>query len=265
MGRSLEMPRPPRDLQSNYCYHITTRCNNRDFRLTQFACKEILLMAINRCQEKYDFQLFALCIMSNHVHYLLEPQQPDDLPKIMHWLNWYTAMCFNRTLNRTGHFWEKRYYSTGFPKDDYRRVLNTLRYIHANPKAAVMQQGFFYDFSNYGMHERLSDDGLTEWHPAFLNLGDTLDECAQKYQQFCQKYQPKPKPERRNRWGERFLKDLKKKAKTKKAPGQQTLPWDLWEPEGHAEIHEIAAKFIEANCYDPKTNPLLAELDDETQ
>ncbi len=74
--------------------------------------------------------------MSNHVHYLIEPKQPEDLPRIMHWLSWYTAMCFNRMLNRTGHFWEKRYHSSGFEKNDYKRALNTLRYIHANPKAA---------------------------------------------------------------------------------------------------------------------------------
>ena len=84
-------------------------------------------------------------------------------------------MCFNRMLNRTGHFWEQRYFSGGFPKDDYKRALNTLRYIHANPKAASMQQGFFYDFSNYGMHDRLTDDGITQWHPAFLSLGDSLE------------------------------------------------------------------------------------------
>ncbi len=94
-------------------------------------------------------------------------------------------------LNRTGHFWEKRYHSSGFEKTDYKRALNTLRYIHANPKAAKMQQGFFYDFSNYGIHDRLSDDGLTQWHPAFLSLGKSLDECAAKYRKFCQKYKPK--------------------------------------------------------------------------
>ena len=73
--------------------------------------------------------------MSNHVHYLLEPLHSEDLPKIMHWLNWYTTMCFNQMLNRTGHFWEKRYFSGGFPNDDYKRALNTLRYIQANPRA----------------------------------------------------------------------------------------------------------------------------------
>jgi putative transposase len=112
--------------------------------------------------------------MSNHIHYLIEPKDAEDLPKIMHWLNWYTAMCFNRMLNRTGHFWEKRYRGSGFPTTDTKRALNTLRYIHANPKAAGVQVGFFYDFSDYGVYDRLGDDGLTTWHPAFLSLGETL-------------------------------------------------------------------------------------------
>ncbi|MEC4888341.1 MAG: hypothetical protein SAL70_44605 [Scytonema sp. PMC 1070.18] len=131
------------------------------------------------------------------------------------------GVCFNRMLNRTGHFWEKRYHSTGFANTDQRRALNTLRYIHANPKASGMQQGFFYDFSNYGIHDRLSDDGITQWHPAFLSLGRTLEECAAKYRGFCKKYRPQPKPEKRNHWGSRFLPSLKKsKGKAKKSPGQ---------------------------------------------
>ncbi|MEH2320652.1 hypothetical protein [Nostoc sp.] len=124
---------------------------------------------------------------------MLEPLQPEELPKIMHWLNWYTAMCFNRMLKRRGHFWEKRYHSSGFENNDYQRALNTLRYIHANPKAAGIKQGFFYDFSNYGTHDRLTDDGITQWHPAFLALGRTLSECAAKYRGFCKRYKPKPK------------------------------------------------------------------------
>ncbi|MEM6520476.1 MAG: transposase, partial [Cyanobacteria bacterium P01_C01_bin.70] len=104
------MSRQPRDLQPNACYHITVRCNNRDFRLTRLECKELLLFAIKKSRVKYGFKLYGLCIMSNHVHYLIEPQQPTDLPKLMHWLNWYTAMSFNQMMNRTGHFWEKRYH-----------------------------------------------------------------------------------------------------------------------------------------------------------
>jgi putative transposase len=211
----------------------------------------VLLYAIKKAQEKYGFKVYALCIMSNHVHYLLEPKQPEDLPKIMHWLNWYTAMCFNRMLNRTGHFWEKRYHSTGFANTDTRRALNTLRYIHANPKAAGTQQGFFYDFSNYGIHDRLSNDGITQWHPAFLQLGKTLEECAAKYRRFCKKYRPQPKSEKKNHWGSRLLAGMTIKGKTKKSPGQMSLPWDKHNASERTEVHEVAEKFIQANCFSP--------------
>ena len=235
------MPRPPRQIKPGHCYHVTIRCNNREFRLTRVECRQVLLYAIDQCKAKFGFRLYALCIMSNHIHYLLEPAQPEDLPRIMHWLNWYTAMCFNRMLNRTGHFWEKRYHSTGFPNTDYRRALNTLRYIHANPKAANIQQGFFYDYSNYGSYERLTEDGLTQWHPAFMALGATLDICAAAYRKFCQRY--KPKPERRNHWGSQKLAGLRLKMKAKKvSPGQKSL-WDTWNVPMD-EIVQVAKKFL---------------------
>jgi putative transposase len=79
-----------------YSYHITTRCNNREFRLTRLECRQVFLYILKKSIEKYQFKLYGLCIMSNHVHYLIEPQKPEDLPKIMHLINWYSAMCFNR-------------------------------------------------------------------------------------------------------------------------------------------------------------------------
>lgn len=242
------MSRPHRSFALGYCYHITMRCNNREFRLTRVECRKVLLYAIQRAQEKYLFKIYALCVMSNHVHYLIEPHQPDDLPRIMHWINWYTAMCFNRMLNRTGHFWEKRYHCTGFANTDRRRALNTLRYIHGNPKAAGIQKGFFYDFSNYGSYERLTNDGLTQWHPAFLELGETLAQCADRYREFCQGYKPKPKPEKRYHWGSKLLQGLKvARGRPKKNRGQTTLPWAEWEMP--SEIDEIARQFVAANAF----------------
>jgi putative transposase len=222
--------------------------------LIRHECRELLLYAIQKCKAKFGFKLYALCIMSNHIHYLLEPLAVNDLPKIMHWLNWYTAMCFNRMLNRTGHFWEKRYHSSAFAMSDKQRALNTLRYIHANPKAAGMQQGFFYDFSNYGSYERLTDDGLTQWHPAFMALGKSLDICAAIYRNFCKKYRPKSKPERKNYWGSKLLEKFKpqttdRRKKRKSSPGQMHL-WEDSE-EKNPEIKAVAEKFILANCFDP--------------
>lgn len=154
-------------------------------------------------------------------------------------------------LNRTGHFLEKRYHSTGSPMTDKQRALNTLRYIHGNPKAADMQQGWFYDFSNYGTYDRLTIDGITQWHPAFLALGTTLDICAETYHKFCKKYKPQPKVERKSTWGSKLLEGFKPiKKSQKKSPGQMSL-WDEREiPLG--EIEEVAKKFVLANSFDPQ-------------
>ncbi len=107
-----------------------------------------------------------------------------------------------------------------------KRALNTLRYIHGNPKAAQMRRSFFYDFSNYGTYDQFTVDGLTQWHPAFLELGKTLDECAKKYRGFCQRYKPKAKPAKLSCWGSKLLaghKISRNKGKHKCSPGQLTL------------------------------------------
>ena len=251
------------DRKLNYCYHITTRCNNREFNLQRLECRLVFLYAIKKAIEKYQFKLYGLCIMHNHVHYLMEPNQSTDLPKIMHWLNWYTAMCFNRMLNRTGHFWEKRYFKEGFPNQDYSRVLNTLRYIHANPKNARMKSGFFYDFSNYGTYHRLTDDGITQWHPAFLSLANTLEQCSHEYRRFCQKQKPKNKNQNqvksKSPWGCRFLPHLtksKNKQKHTNSPGQLQLfnrnfycSLNFDQVNNDTVVSEVANRFVEANRY----------------
>ncbi len=46
-------------------------------------------------------------------------------------------------IGRCGHFWEARYFSTPIHPKDQQRMLSTLRYIHANPKAARVRKGFY--------------------------------------------------------------------------------------------------------------------------
>ena len=50
----------------------------------------------------------GICVMSNHVHYLIRPARPADMLRLMHWLNWYSAMLLKELLRRRGHFWERR-------------------------------------------------------------------------------------------------------------------------------------------------------------
>lgn len=40
-------------------FDITVRCDNREFRLSDRTCREVLLDAIKRGLEKYGFKLYA--------------------------------------------------------------------------------------------------------------------------------------------------------------------------------------------------------------
>ncbi|MDZ7957565.1 MAG: hypothetical protein RMY34_06610 [Aulosira sp. DedQUE10] len=73
-----------------------------------------------------------------------------------------------------------------------------------------------------------------------------------KYRRCCQKYRPQAKPEKRNHWGSRFLTSAIKGAKPKKSSlGQMSLPWDKQRVTESTDVHEVAEKFIQANCYQP--------------
>lgn len=58
--------------------------------------------------ERYD--LVAWCIMPNHVHLVLQLKPGQILERIIHSLKTFTARAANRTLKRTGPFWQREYY-----------------------------------------------------------------------------------------------------------------------------------------------------------
>ena len=93
------MPRPPRRRRPGCSAHVTVRCNNRAFDLRRKEPRLFVLHALARAAEKFGARIYAVAVMSNHVHYLIEPRRPDELPRVMHWLNWYTAMGLNRLLD----------------------------------------------------------------------------------------------------------------------------------------------------------------------
>lgn len=229
------MPRPKRHLPEGHSFHITLRCNSRAFLISKALRRDVLLSVLAKAQHKVPHQLYGVCLMANHIHLLLKPDDAAQLPKLMHWVAWYASMLLNRLAGRCGHFWEARYYATPIASNDHKRALNTLRYIHANPKAAGVRQGFYDPYSNFGHYSRLEADGLSQWHPAFLQLAPTLTGCSKRYIHFCKAYRTQSNSASKCHWGKRLLKTLlsakgssKGRSKHQRvSPGQQHLPFPL--------------------------------------
>ena len=229
------MPRSPRHLPQGYSFHITLRCNSREFLIAKGLRRDVLLAVLAKAQIKVPHKLYGVCLMANHLHLLIRPDDASQLPRLMHWISWYSAMALNRLAGRCGHFGETRYY--------------------ANPMAAGIRKGFYDPYSNYGHYSRLECDGISEWHPSFLQMAPTLKGCSKRYQNFCTKYRHHAKGAPKCHWGSRMLKRLvetsrSNRSKSKRiSPGQQQLPFafDLRLNQIPEEWHQIAVRFRRAN------------------
>ena len=130
------MARAKRLLLSGCSFHITLRCNSRQFLIAKALRRDVLLAVLKKAQQKFAVKVYGLCMMANHLHLLIKPIYATDLPRLMHWFAWYSAMALNRLSGRCGHFWEARCFSTPIHPKDHRRMLNTLIHIDPNKKVA---------------------------------------------------------------------------------------------------------------------------------
>jgi len=128
------MPRPPRLIFANQCYHIINRANRRSeiFHDERDFSAFIALMA--RAQERVNLPILGSALMPNHVHLVVQPTGADD---IAHWTRWlFTTHVrhYHEKYKTTGRLWQGRYKSFLIQDDHY--LLNVLRYVERNAQRA---------------------------------------------------------------------------------------------------------------------------------
>ena len=96
------MARQPRYLPAGHSFHITLRCNSRQFLIAKGLRRDVLLAVLDKAKQKVPHRLYAVCLMANHLHLLLRPDDASELPKLMHWIGWYSAMALTAFLNAAG-------------------------------------------------------------------------------------------------------------------------------------------------------------------
>ena len=99
------------------------------------------------CKKASGFKLYAFCLMSNHVHLLMEPgEEPLEIifkRVASPYVNWY-----NQKYDRVGHLFQDRFRNECVENDLY--FTTVLRYILQNPiKAGLESSMGSYRWSSY--------------------------------------------------------------------------------------------------------------------
>ncbi len=143
---------------------------------TRKAYKDILVESLKFCQEQKGLQLYAFCIMPNHVHLLAGVEAGKDLTAVIRDLKKYTAFAITKAIeenlqesrrdwmlwifrkhgernrnNTTYQFWQQ----DNHPIELNRNFMITqkLEYIHQNPvRAGICYAPEDYIYSSAGQY-----------------------------------------------------------------------------------------------------------------
>ena len=116
-------------------HHVTQRGNARQFILSSDAERLVYLELLREYATLHQLSVLGYCLMSNHVHLVVVPQQSDALAKALKQTHGRYAAYWNAGHKSSGHAWQGRYYSC--PLDEP-HLWEALRYTELNPVRAGM-------------------------------------------------------------------------------------------------------------------------------
>ena len=111
-------------------YHVTLRGVERRRLFDDDRDRERLLKRLGEAVDELGVRLYLYCLMSNHVHLLVETPK-GNLSAFMHKIQTAYTVYYNRRHNRAGHLVQGRFGAKLVEGGAY--LLTLSRYIHLNP------------------------------------------------------------------------------------------------------------------------------------
>ena len=152
------MARQARKHSESGIYHAMLRGINQQLLFEEPQDYMYFLKILGECRQLSCFRLHAYCLMGNHVHLLIEPQE-ESLETIFKRIGNRYVYWYNVKYQRVGHLFQDRFRSAPVEEDGY--FLTVLRYIHQNPvKAGLCNRPEDYPYSSW--KEYLAESTITD-------------------------------------------------------------------------------------------------------
>src|SRR6476619_5049337 len=160
------MPRPLRPQVAGGIYHLVSRGVRKLPVYTDDESRNRFLGLLDETIGRYEWELHAWCLMTNHFHLLvttIEPTVSDG----MQYLNSCYAQWFDWRHGYEGHVFERRFWSDLLKSDEH--FFEAARYIVLNPvRAHLCVTAADWEWSSYRAMVGLTTKG-PKLSPSLLN------------------------------------------------------------------------------------------------
>ena len=151
-------------------HHVTQRGNGRQkvfFSDADYALYRDLLA--QHCRANV-VEIWAWCLMPNHVHLLLVPNDEEGLRSALSKVHRIYAGIIHAREKKTGHFWQGRFGSVAL---DEEHLLNAFCYVALNPvRARLVANALDWPWASTRAYLSGEDDGVTQRAPMLSRFPD---------------------------------------------------------------------------------------------
>ena len=188
------MARPLRIVYEGAVYHVTIRGNNRCNVFKTDRDRDRFITKLAESCRLYGVRLYLYCLMTNHIHLVVETPQ-GNVSRFMHRLQTAYTVYFNRKNNHSGHLFQGRFGSSLVEEDQY--ILKLSRYVHLNPvflrayrnksdreRVEILRKYPWSSYRSYsGKCKRLD---FVEYGPILATMGKSTKKQHRVYRQFVE-------------------------------------------------------------------------------
>ena len=160
-------------------HHVTQRGNRRQTTFFTVNDYELYLDLMSVACRAHQVEVWAYCLMTNHIHLIATPAKENSLTLAMSQAHTAYARIINDRYGWKGCFWQGRFFSTPM---DTAYTLATARYVEMNPvRAGLVQNPADYRWSSFWAHATTKDDRLVKAMPLVLQTGDWRKFIGEEY------------------------------------------------------------------------------------